>query len=1065
MTRTKDKFRSLFLAALMVFSVMGGSIAFAGTAAAANDPANLQFSANNGGSTLSLESGGQTQSNIAFDVDNLNDQNSGQTVDVVVSAEDGVEFSSLNSVNTNVSVSSSGSVNNDGDIVFSLSPSNSGVSEQITLDGVVVDAPTNTGDYNLTVNVTDSGGSDASTTFADAFNVGSASTGPTGFLSGRISDQNNNDVDNATVRAVNTDTNSVFTTTSDSVGQYTLEVPAGDYDITVERQGFSTAQATNQTVTEDRTTTANLVIRRLVNPDNITVVDSSPIAVADGSDEASFTVEVTTEDLGDGSQPLADTEVAVSIASADDNGAVTFDSQTLTTDDQGQATVTLTSTEVQDVGLLFDATNGDNVTTTATASFIPQDGEGVFAAQVKDKNTAETLENATVYAVRDSRMEQNNISFTVSDNVSEGDEALFRVIDNDTGAVVDESDYKIELRDSSDFVRVDQLNESDAGVGSGFLGTAGPAAGGSFQFNVMPIEAGNYTVQSTTVTDDPADGDFSNVTGAQVTQDFTAETISERAAQTDANPVAQTTADGQATLTNLVADGKNGVEYTVIAQRADYDRQFQTATIQSYDTTEEIIEQLFLLEEREVEPNNVDITQVGVHPPLAETGGAPDPDQITPFDDTSDDTFQQVPRDGSVDVIEVSASATNFQGDEVPVDTNVTVGLNESFDGQFLNATVDDDDEVVSNDVENATVTVSTGDDGEATVLLETEQNAATLTAQKTATLETDSTVTDSSNVTFVGTVVYETGSLSGIVTNEDNEPLPNSVVYVEEFEDAGENRYTIEPVNAPFIPEDRQDALDSEFVVTDVSTNESVTVTGEELRNFEVDQEFTRVSVRNVSSVTLLTFPSDGAQYTLPRVPATDDGVTYTRVAGVQFATGTAGVGDSDPVRVGFTQEANIVIVGAQPVSAEFAVSDLNPQNVTVTQGDNITVTANVTNDGEVSSTQNVEFSVGGDVVATQTVSLDANETTTVTFENVSTADLAPGEYEHGVFTNDDEETATLTVEAGSGNGNNGVVADYDTNGQAGIQPVEAQNAIGDLNNGELTPGQVQSIIAALNS
>jgi hypothetical protein len=216
---------------------------------------------------------------------------------------------------------------------------------------------------------------------------------------------------------------------------------------------------------------------------------------------------------------------------------------------------------------------------------------------------------------------------------------------------------------------------------------------------------------------------------------------------------------------------------------------------------------------------------------------------------------------------------------------------------------------------------------------------------------------------------------------------------------------------------------------------------------------------------VTLLTFPSDGAQYTLPRVPATDDGVTYTRVAGVQFATGTAGVGDSDPVRVGFTQEANIVIVGAQPVSAEFAVSDLNPQNVTVTQGDNITVTANVTNDGEVSSTQNVEFSVGGDVVATQTVSLDANETTTVTFENVSTADLAPGEYEHGVFTNDDEETATLTVEAGSGNGNNGVVADYDTNGQAGIQPVEAQNAIGDLNNGELTPGQVQSIIAALNS
>lgn len=1049
MTRTKDKFRSLFLAALMVFSVVGGSVAFAGTAAAANDPANLQFAANSGGSTLALESGGQTQSDITFDVDNLNDVNSGQTVDIVVSAEDGVEFSSLNSVNTNtVSVSSSGSVNSDGDIVFSVQPSSSGVNEQITLDGVIVDAPTNTGSYNLTVDVTDNGGSNASTTFTNAFNVGSASSGPTGFLSGRISDQNNNDVNNATVRAVNTNTSSVFTTTSDSAGQYTLEVPAGDYDITVQRQGFSTAQATDQTVTENRTTTANLVIRRLVNPDNITVVDSSPIAVADGSDEASFTVEVTTEDLGNGSQPLANTSVDVSIVSADDNGAVTFSSQTLTTDAQGQATVTLSSTEVQDVGLLFDATNGNDVTTTATASFIPQDGEGVFAAQVKDKDTAQTLENATVYAVRDSRMEQNNISFTVS-NATAGDEALFRVIDNDTGAVVDESDYKIEFRDSSDFLRVDELNESDAGVGSGFLGTAGTAASGSFQFNVMPIEAGNYTVQYTTVTDDPADGDFSNVTGAQVTQDLTAEAISERATQTDANPVAQTTADGQATLTNLVADGKNGVNYTVIAQRADYDRQFQTATIQSYDTTDAIIEQLFLLEERQIEPNNVDITQVGVHPPLAETGGAPDPDQITPFDDTSDDTYQQVPRDGSVDVIEISAGATNFQGDDIPVDTNVTVGLNESFDGQFLNTSIGG--EVVSIDQDNATITVSTGDDGEATVLLETEQNASTLNAQKTATLETDSTVTDSSNVTFVGTVVYETGSLSGIVTNEDNEPLPNSVVYVEEFEDAGGNSYTIEPVNTPFLPDDRQDALDSEFIVTDESTGENVTVTGEDLRSLEVDQLFTRVSLRNASSVTLLTFPSDGAQYTLPRVPATDpDGVTYTRVAGVQFATGTAGVGDSDAVRVGFTQEANIVIVGAQPVSAEFAVSDLNPQNVTVTQGDNITVTANVTNDGVVSSTQNVEFRVGGNTVATQTVSLNASETKTVTFEDVSTAGLAAGEYEHGVFTNEDSQTATLTVESSS-------------NGDVTFQ--EVLNTISAFNNGEASFQEVLDVIEQFNN
>lgn len=48
---------------------------------------------------------------------------------------------------------------------------------------------------------------------------------------------------------------------------------------------------------------------------------------------------------------------------------------------------------------------------------------------------------------------------------------------------------------------------------------------------------------------------------------------------------------------------------------------------------------------------------------------------------------------------------------------------------------------------------------------------------------------------------------------------------------------------------------------------------------------------------------------------------------------------------------------------------------------------------------------------------------------------------------------------------GEQGPVAEYDTNGRAGIQPAEAQNAIVDLNNGKLTPREVQDIIAALNS
>jgi hypothetical protein len=207
---------------------------------------------------------------------------------------------------------------------------------------------------------------------------------------------------------------------------------------------------------------------------------------------------------------------------------------------------------------------------------------------------------------------------------------------------------------------------------------------------------------------------------------------------------------------------------------------------------------------------------------------------------------------------------------------------------------------------------------------------------------------------------------------------------------------------------------------------------------------------------VTLLTFPSDGAQYTLPRVPATDDGVTYTRVAGVQFETGVSGVGDSTAVRIGFTQEANIVIVGAQP-AASFDVSNLDPQDVTVTQGDNITITATVENTGDLTDTQTVEFRVNGSEVANQSVELAGGASTTVTFENVSTAGLASGDYTHGVFTEDSNQTATLTVEADSGNGND------DGNGNGSFQDVLV--TIEDFNNGEASFGEVLEAIAEFNA
>ncbi len=95
----------------------------------------------------------------------------------------------------------------------------------------------------------------------------------------------------------------------------------------------------------------------------------------------------------------------------------------------------------------------------------------------------------------------------------------------------------------------------------------------------------------------------------------------------------------------------------------------------------------------------------------------------------------------------------------------------------------------------------------------------------------------------------------------------------------------------------------------------------------------------------------------------------------------------------------------------AEFRVSDLDPADVTVTQGDLIDASARIRNVGDVSETQTVEFRIDDETVAERSLELDGRESRQVTFEDIETGELDPGEYEHGIFTEDDSETATLTV------------------------------------------------------
>jgi hypothetical protein len=98
----------------------------------------------------------------------------------------------------------------------------------------------------------------------------------------------------------------------------------------------------------------------------------------------------------------------------------------------------------------------------------------------------------------------------------------------------------------------------------------------------------------------------------------------------------------------------------------------------------------------------------------------------------------------------------------------------------------------------------------------------------------------------------------------------------------------------------------------------------------------------------------------------------------------------------------------GGQP--AEFTVSGVSSL-VGTEQGDNLDVSATVENVGGGDGTQTVECRVAGETVDERTVSLDGGESTSSTFAGIATADIDPGEYEFGVFSEDDSSTGTLSI------------------------------------------------------
>ncbi|PSP47749.1 hypothetical protein BRC69_00695, partial [Halobacteriales archaeon QH_6_66_25] len=427
-------------------------------------------------------------------------------------------------------------------------------------------------------------------------------------------------------------------------------------------------------------------------------------------------------------------------------------------------------------------------------------------------------------------------------------------------------------------------------------------------------------------------------------------------------------------------------------------------------------------------------------------GGTPDVSEIVEFDeqgqDQTDDTFQQVSRDGTVDVIRVDTNSSDFDED---VASDVTVELADDFDGQFLDVVLDgdlnaDSSLLLDNDQENTTIDISTDENGTAYVLLQTEDNTSTLNTQKIASIDNGALFQDEdrSNVTFSGVLTFESGSISGDISNDD-ELLPNTFVWTAEFELAdGDTAFTINP-NFTASPIDSFDDLSNDsavaneqvsnlvfdFVVNDTSTTPETTVeefqvTGEELKEFDMADNVTAVSTSSDESFNLLRSQAEheNGDYSMDRVPATDeDGVDYRRLAAVQYGSADTGNGSTaEPVRTGFTVEGNVVIVGAQPLQSDFEVSNLTPQTATVNESEEFDVSVDVENVGDLTDTQDIELEIVNDSTGTvvvsenQSVNLGSGASDTVTFENVSVSDA--GDYTHTVSSDNDSVSGSLTVQ-----------------------------------------------------
>jgi len=215
--------------------------------------------------------------------------------------------------------------------------------------------------------------------------------------------------------------------------------------------------------------------------------------------------------------------------------------------------------------------------------------------------------------------------------------------------------------------------------------------------------------------------------------------------------------------------------------------------------------------------------------------------------------------------------------------------------------------------------------------------------------------------------------------------------------------------------------------------------------------QERTQVFANNVSADTVLGDVTQDGQAGLTDAIRIVEEVGGTRDPSLPFFAPAADL-DRDGT-IGLTDAILVQekVAGVPRYDeGEITVSTLNAP-ATVESGSNITVSADLENLGDEGALQDIEFRIApvgepldeNATVATEFVDMAASGVSspvdrpaqdTLTFENV-TVNVPAGDYHHGVFSEDDSATGTITIQ-GANSAINGTVTDADT-----TNPVQGAN------------------------